>query len=219
MTRWAMVIDLKKCTGCGTCLVSCKAENFVPAGVIWNKIYDYEVGTYPNVSRHFLPTPCMHCESPVCVDVCPTGASTQREDGIVYIDYSKCVGCCYCIISCPYQSREIHTKERQYYAVGANLHEKMPDELRSEHKRHEVGVVSKCTFCMDRVDAGIAKGLKPGVDPEATPMCVVTCPLIARYFGDINDPESEVSYLITTRRGTQLHPEHGTDPSVYYLQE
>jgi phenylacetyl-CoA:acceptor oxidoreductase subunit 1 len=219
MVRWAMVIDLKKCTGCGTCVVSCKAENMVPAGILWNKIYDYEIGTYPNVSRHFLPTPCMHCKNPVCVKVCPTGASQQRSDGIVHIDSAKCVGCCYCIMACPYQSRDIQEKESHFYKAGAIPPENLPAEVRSEHKKHEIGVVSKCTFCMDRIDAGIKKGKKPGVDPEASPMCTVTCPVIARYFGDLEDPNSEVSRLIASRRGVQLHPEHGTEPQVYYLQE
>jgi phenylacetyl-CoA:acceptor oxidoreductase subunit 1 len=219
VVRWAMVIDLKKCTGCGTCVVSCKAENIVPAGIIWNKLYDYETGTYPNVSRHFLPTPCMHCKSAVCVKVCPTGASQQRADGIVYIDSSKCVGCGYCIMACPYQSRSLFLKDKSYYQQGKTPHEKLPFTARSEHKRHEAGIISKCTFCMDRIDSGLKRGLKPGVDPEATPMCVVTCPVIARYFGDLDDPESEVSRIIANRRGNQLHPEYGTDPSVYYLSE
>lgn len=218
MPRWGMVIDLKKCTGCGTCLVGCNAENYVPTNVLWNKIYDYETGTFPNVSRHFLTVPCMHCKDPVCVDVCPTGATTQREDGIVLINYEKCVGCCYCLVSCPYQARSIQREEVSYYDQPTVL-EAFPNKYRSVHKRHEVGVVSKCTFCADRIDEGLKKGLMPGVDHEATPMCVVVCPVGARYFGDIDDPESEVSRLIATRRGDQLRPEHGTNPCVFYLHE
>jgi phenylacetyl-CoA:acceptor oxidoreductase subunit 1 len=122
------------------------------------------------------------------------------------------------LVSCPYQARSIQ-REKVYQYDDPTVLDTFPNEYRSVHKRHEVGVVSKCTFCADRIDDGLKKGLRPGVDPEATPMCVVVCPVGARYFGDLDDSESEVSSLIATRRGNQLRPEHGTNPSVFYLPE
>ncbi len=216
--RWGMVIDLRKCTGCQTCFVSCKMENFLPAGVYWNHVHDYETGKFPHVKRHFLPTLCMHCRNPRCLEVCPSGATTQRQDGIVSIDYEKCIGCRYCMMACPYQSRYYNDRIRDYFEAGATPYEKFPLELRADSQRHEVGVVSKCTFCSHRIDRGLSRGLKPGTDPEATPACVVNCPAQARYFGDLDDPASQVSQLIARRAGYQLQEALGTDPSVYYLK-
>lgn len=213
-----MVIDLKKCTGCQTCFVSCKMENFLPAGVSWNHVYDYETGKYPHVKRNFLPTLCMHCQNPKCQEVCPSGATVQRDDGIVHIDYKKCIGCRYCLIACPYQSRFYNEKIKSYFEAGVTPHEQFPYSLRASFQQHEVGVVSKCTFCVHRIDRGLRKNLKPGMDAEATPACVVNCPAQARYFGDLNDPDSQVAQLIRKRAGYQLQKHSGAEPSVYYLK-
>jgi phenylacetyl-CoA:acceptor oxidoreductase subunit 1 len=211
MVRWAMVIDLKKCVGCMTCVAACKLANFVPPGIYWNKVFDYEVGKYPNVRRCFLPVQCMHCKNPPCKDACPTGATIQREDGIVIIDYSKCIGCRYCMMVCPYDARSFYSKEKHYYDGGKMIYEEYG------YKKHQRGTVMKCNLCYERIDEGLKKGLKPGEDPEATPICVISCIANARYFGDLDDPESEVSKLIRRRKGFQLHAELGTDPSIYYL--
>ncbi len=216
MTRLGMVIDLKKCAGCQTCTAACKVDNFVPPGIFWSEVYDYEVGEYPSTRRFFLPILCMHCKNPICKDVCPTGATTQREDGIVSIDYDKCIGCRYCEIACPYRARKLY-KEKAYYYGEATTHEEFPYELRTPHKRHKIGSASKCTFCKPRVDKATSQGLRVGIDPEATPTCVNACMANARYFGDIDDPDSEVSRLIRERGGFRLLEELGTDPSVYYL--
>lgn len=211
-----MVIDLKRCIGCQTCTAACKLENFIPAGVVWNRLYDYETGKYPGTVRHFVPVPCMQCKTPVCADVCPTKATTQREDGIVVIDYDKCVGCKYCEVGCPYGARQLYEKERFYFEEPIPP-EKFPLELRAPHQRHRVGAASKCVFCFHRIDDGEKKGLRPGIDWDATPVCVNACPATARYFGDLDDPASEVSQLIKERRGFPLLREIGTDPSVFYL--
>ena len=215
--RWGMVIDLVRCSGCMTCVMTCKLENFIPPGIFWNKVYDYEIGEYPAVSRRFLPVPCMQCAKPVCVDVCPTGASQQTAEGIVFVDYDKCIGCSYCIVSCPYKARTQY-KEELYYYKEPTLRDRFPDELRAAYQRFKTGTSTKCTFCRDRVDNGLKAGLKPGIDPEATPLCVINCPTVARTFGNLNDPDSEISRLIRQRKGIRIHEEMGTDPSVWYLQ-
>ena len=215
--KWGMVIDLVRCNGCLTCVMTCKLENFIPPGIFWNRVYDHETGEYPAVTRRVLTAPCMHCNKPVCVDVCPTGASQQNEEGIVFVDYEKCIGCSYCIISCPYEARSQYKGERYYYGEPT-LRDQYPEELKATYQRFKEGTVSKCTFCMDRVNSGIASGKKPGIDPEATPMCVINCSSVARVFGDLNDPDSEVSRLIRQRKGIRLHEEMGTEPSVWYLQ-
>ncbi|MFC1845990.1 4Fe-4S dicluster domain-containing protein [Chloroflexota bacterium] len=215
--RWGMVIDLVRCNGCMTCVMTCKLENFMPPGIFWNRVYDYEIGEYPAVTRRILTVPCMHCSKPVCVDVCPTGASQQSEEGIVFVDYDKCIGCSYCIISCPYDARSQFKGERYYYGEPTER-DLYPDELKATYQRFKEGTSTKCTFCMDRVNSGLSSGKKPGVDPEATPLCVINCPSIARIFGDLNDPDSEVSRLIRQRKGLRLHEELGTEPSVWYLQ-
>ncbi len=126
--RFGMVIDLRRCHGCKACQVACKSENDVPLGVWRSWVKEVEQGTYPNVKRHFLPRLCNHCEHPACVRNCPTGASYKRPDGVVLVDRNKCIGCRYCIASCPYQSRFLLADEK---------------------------VADKCTFCAHRVDQGI----------------------------------------------------------------
>jgi Fe-S-cluster-containing dehydrogenase component len=117
-------------------------------------------------------------------------------------------------MACPYQVRTYYSEEKEYYpGQGSTEFEKLGKQLYP----HELGTVSKCNFCMERVDEGMKRGLKPGVDREATPACVITCPAKARYFGDLDDPNSEVSLLIRRWRPTSLRPEFGTDPSVYYV--
>jgi Fe-S-cluster-containing dehydrogenase component/Ni,Fe-hydrogenase III small subunit len=200
MVRWGMVIDLRKCIGCQACTVACKAENLTPQGVFWNRVLKIESGKYPNAKRLFLSLPCMHCENPPCVAVCPTGASYKRPDGIVMIDRDKCIGCMYCIGACPYGVRTYIDEVKPYFP-NAGLSQ-IEQYRNAEHKR---GVVEKCTFCVDRVENGLQ------------PACVQTCPPGARYFGNLDDPESEVSKAIKTGKAVQLLRESGTNPSVYYI--
>jgi molybdopterin-containing oxidoreductase family iron-sulfur binding subunit len=195
-----MVIDLKRCFGCYGCQVSCKAEHATPPGVFFARVVKRESGTYPNVRKVFLPMLCMHCETPPCEAVCPTGATFKRPDGIVDIDREICVGCRYCMQACPYEARYFHAKERFYFgAQGPTEYEALG------YAQHPTGVVMKCNFCAHR----LARGEEPS--------CVMTCPTNARTFGDLEDPQSEVSRLIKERGGEPLHPELGTGPSVYYL--
>ena len=197
--------------------MACKAENFTPPGVKWTRMQDSEAGSYPNTRREIILLQCMHCNDPPCVDVCPTAASIKREDGIVWVDYDKCMGCRYCILACPYNSRYYHNDQVPYFASEFTPGEVFDSELVGVQTK-QTGTVQKCTFCKHRIDAGIEQGLKPGSDWEATPACVNACPARARVFGDLDDANSEVSRLARSARAFRLLPDQGTEPSVHYLR-
>ncbi len=199
MARYGLLIDLKKCIGCMTCTIACKVENGTRPGIFWNIVKDQEFGKYPNVSRLFLPVQCAHCAEPPCVEVCPTGASYKREDGIVLIDNDTCVGCKYCIEACPYGTRSFNSNGAGYFGHELTSHEEIV------YGKHKVGVAEKCTLCVHRVDQG------------KQPACVQGCVGKARYFGDLDDPESEISRLIKSKHAQQLKKELGTDPSLYVI--
>jgi phenylacetyl-CoA:acceptor oxidoreductase subunit 1 len=211
MTRYVMVVDLRRCVGCQTCTAACRHANATPPGVQWRSVLDVESGEYPDVRRTFVPVGCQHCSKPPCMYVCPTTATRQRDDGIVTIDYDLCIGCGYCIVACPYQAR--FKVSKPHYAYDGK-------PIESEAARAnpaQIGVATKCTYCVDRIDAGIAEGLLPGVDPEATPACVNSCIAGALHFGDIEDPESNVSQLLRENEHFRMHEELGAEPGFYFL--
>ena len=206
--KWVMVIDLQKCIGCSACTIACKAENQLPPGVVYRPVIEEEIGDYPNVSRRWLPRPCMQCDDPPCTDVCPVNATWKREDGIVVIDYNACIGCRYCVVACPYSARYFDFGESYTDGTpGKQSYEEVPapEYGRSWSEGAVEGVVRKCQFCIHRLDAGML------------PACVSTCIGGATYFGDKNDPDSMVSELIASPRVMRLKEEQGTDPKVYYL--
>lgn len=213
MTRYGMVINLTKCIGCQGCVIKCKVEHFFPPGIFGARVLMKEYGKFPTVERRIVPILCNHCKDPACLKVCPTGATSQRPDGIVDVDHDKCIGCRYCMMACPYGARYFYEYERRYFP-GQEL---TPYEEYG-YAQLQTGVVMKCTFCEERIEAGLKKGMVPGVDREATPACVINCMCKARYFGNLDDPNSEVAQLIRERGGTQLRPELGQDPSVYYIR-
>ena len=206
MTRLAIAIDLSRCTGCNTCAMACKMQNNVPMGMTWNRVLnencEFEVGvqgTYPSISRSHLPIACQHCENPACLRVCPTGATQKREDGIVWVDNELCIGCESCIKACPYEGvRTLIANEPEYYldvVVGE-----------FDAPTHKAGTVEKCTFCHNLIDRG------------EVPACMQLCPARARYWGDLDDPESDVSKYLATREAVVLQEEDGTGPKVSYIR-
>ena len=205
MTRYGMAIDLSRCIGCNTCAVACKVSNNLPKDVWWNVVHtegrdfaDTSKGTYGGeMQLSWLPVNCMHCENAVCEEVCPTGATVKRDDGIVTVDEETCIGCKSCMEACPYDVRRLIENEPEYY-----LELPIGDPAAKSHKG---GTVEKCDFCAGRIDRG------------EKPACLELCPGRARYWGDLDDPESEVSQCLSGRNATVLLEEEGTSPSVYYV--
>jgi len=212
MTRYAIVADLNRCVGCQTCTAACKHANATAPGVQWRKVLDFETGEYPDVSRAFVPVGCMHCETPSCMEVCPSTATGQRADGIVTIDYDICIGCAYCAVACPYQARYRVDEPSAAYGGGKTMRH---EAAREDPAR--LGVAQKCTLCVDVIDAGVAKGLVPGVDMGATPVCVASCIAGALHMGDLDDPDSNVSQLLREKRHFRMHEEMGNGPGFIYF--
>lgn len=199
--RYGMVIDLQKCVGCNACTVACRAEHGTPSGVQFHKVVKYEAGTYPNAKMRFLPMPCMHCQAPPCLKVCPTKATFKDPRGLVLIDESRCIGCRACMVACPYDSRHFLWEIRNYYAG------QLPTPFeRIKQKKFERGTVVKCDFCARRLES------------DRQPACVATCPAKARVFGDLEDPQGEPARWIVLHRGWAFREELGTDPSVFYIK-
>jgi molybdopterin-containing oxidoreductase family iron-sulfur binding subunit len=222
--KWGMIIDLAKCIGCHACTVACVAENKLPPGVVYRPVLEEEIGTYPNVRRRFVPRPCMHCQNPPCVQVCPVTATYKDQQGVTVMDYNRCIGCRYCLVACPYAARSADFGE--WYTNGtpnpsenillgssicADGYERYPAaEYRKKWpprgKGSPVGNARKCHFCLHR----LAVGMLPG--------CVTACIGRATIFGNRNDPESLISELMASSRIFVLKPELSTLPAVYYLK-
>jgi phenylacetyl-CoA:acceptor oxidoreductase 27-kDa subunit len=214
LIRWGMVIDLRRCVGCGACAVVCGRTNRVSTN-LWRRVVDCGVSGPPERKRACLPMSCMHCDDPPCLEVCPTRATFKRPNGIVDIDEEVCIGCGYCILACPYGARAI-IFNRDY-----DLEEEVISEsgVTNSQRVNHIGVCTKCNFCLPRVENGIAKGMRPGIDQEASPACVINCSAKALYFGNLEDPDSEVSQLIKNNKTSCLQEERGTGPSIYYIPD
>ncbi|MBI4700407.1 MAG: 4Fe-4S dicluster domain-containing protein [Deltaproteobacteria bacterium] len=206
MPRYGMVIDLKRCYGCYACVMACKVKNHTPPGVFWSRLLKGETGEYPSAVRQALPVLCMHCEEPSCLEVCPTGATVQRDDGVVVVEKDKCMGCKYCMMACPYGARYTVESWESYFPDGLELspYEQFAKRYWEEHSG--VGVATKCDFCLDRREEG------------REPACVEACPARARSFGDLDDLGGEPATLIRRHRGAVLNPELGNKPKIYYLE-
>jgi molybdopterin-containing oxidoreductase family iron-sulfur binding subunit len=201
-----MVIDLKRCYGCYACVMACKVKNHTPPGVFWSRLLKGETGAYPNTVRQSLPVLCMQCEEPSCLEVCPTGATVQRPDGVVVVEKEECMGCKYCMMACPYGARYSVESWESYFPEGLALSPYEQFAKKYWEDRSGIGVATKCDFCLDR----LAEGREPA--------CVESCPAKARTFGDLDDLGSEASLLIRRHRGTVLNAELGNRPKVYYLE-
>lgn len=222
--RWEMVIDLDRCTGCEACVVACHAENNIATvspkeaargrTMHWIHVERYWEGEYPNIRARFRPVLCQQCDAAPCEPVCPTYASYHNAEGLNVQVYNRCIGTRYCANACPYTVRFFNWFN-PVWDKPLNL------QLNPDVSIREVGVMEKCTFCMQRITVAEIhakaenRELKDG---EVTPACVQTCPSGALIFGDLNDPNSQVSRLVRLPRGTKLLAELGTFPKITYLE-
>ena len=202
--RYAMVVDLRHCIGCKTCVAACSQANHTPER-LWRQVEDLGILPGSGGVRLTIPISCMHCDEPACLAVCPTGA-TGQSDGIVFVEADRCIGCGYCILACPYNARVIYHSHMNF--------EEAPTQADGDNR---AGTCTKCDFCRERINLAVSEGLTPGVDPEATPICVLNCSAQALDFGDLNDPDSRVSRLINDHKTIRLAEEKGTNPQIYYI--
>ncbi len=223
--RWGMVIDLDRCNGCGACVGACRVENNVPTAgaeqekrdraIFWMDLLREREGEFPEFRERIIPTPCNHCRNAPCVKVCPVGATSISDEGIVQQIWGRCIGCRFCTVACPYTRRSFNF-EAPKFTEGERA------RLNPDVSTRPVGVVEKCTFCHHRIRkaelAAKEKG-RPLTDEEVhrLPACAEGCPTGAITFGDLDDPESLVAALAKDPRASRLQEELGTEPKVYYL--
>ena len=223
--QWAMAIDLDRCTGCEACVVACSAENNVPtAGAEqaamgrakhWIRIDRYYEGEFPNIKVKYRPILCQQCDSAPCEPVCPVYATYQNAEGLNVQIYNRCIGTRYCANNCPYTVRFFNWFPSEWDAP-------LDLQLNPDVSVRPAGVVEKCTFCAHRIKRTKLDADAEGrelADGGVQPACVQSCPAEAMVFGDMADPDSQVSSKISSGRAEQLLSELGTKPRVFYLQK
>jgi Fe-S-cluster-containing dehydrogenase component len=241
MTRWSMVIDLDKCVACQGCSIACRFENNTPVAkpdqalkgrvMRWNDVFPVPVnpieesGDYPNVKTRYITRPCMHCENPPCTKVCPVQATFKDEQGLVRQNYDRCIGCRFCTLACPYAVRYFNWTEPAWEGEMAEYQN--PDRVEGKGDLEgpavrSKGVVEKCTYCLHRLKKAQTRAEAEGRafrPDEYMPACVQTCTAKARFFGDLDDPNSTVTQLAESTRAFRLQEDVGTKPKTIYLQE
>jgi molybdopterin-containing oxidoreductase family iron-sulfur binding subunit len=225
---YGMVIDLDKCTGCGTCTIACAAENNLAVrpdesdkqrSIAWMRLYRITNGkAFPETEVSYFPRPCMHCDNhPPCVSVCPaTATEIDYHTGIVSQIYTRCIGCRYCMAACPYHARVFNWWDA-YFPKGKGLERYLSPEVSPRMR----GVVEKCTFCHHRMMRAKTKAYNEGrrelEEDEYVTACMEACPAQAIVFGDLNNPNHKVSKLSKSPYAFRLLARLGTEPKVYYL--
>ena len=223
--RWAMVIDLDRCSGCGACVVACQAENNLPIvteprfherrEIKWIRIERYWEGEYPDAKLRFLPMLCQHCDAAPCEIACPVSATYHNPEGLNTQVYNRCIGTRTCAVYCPYEVRYFNWFTYRW-------DEPLEQQLNPDVTVREKGVMEKCTFCIQRIrlakDHAKDDGRRKVRDGEVTPACVQSCPTEAMVFGNRSDPESRVSKMLHDERAYKVLEELNTAPSVVYLE-
>jgi Fe-S-cluster-containing dehydrogenase component len=222
--RWAMTIDLDRCTGCEACVVACHAENNLSLSDEesaaqgranhWIRIDRYYEGEFPNIKVKYRPVLCQHCDDAPCEPVCPVYATYQNAEGLNVQVYNRCVGTRYCANNCPYTVRFFNWFDPVWP-------EPFDLQLNPDVSVRPAGVMEKCTFCVQRIQRTKLDAKhegRPVADGDVQPACVQSCPAEAMAFGDLNDRESKVSKSVESGRSRRLLEELGTKPRVFYLE-
>lgn len=222
--KWTMVVDLDRCNGCGACTIACQAENNIAVvgeklasqkrTMSWLRIERYFEGEWPNLRVVFLPMPCQQCGNAPCEPVCPVFATYRNPEGLNAMVYNRCVGVRFCANNCPYGVRKFNWFKYKW-------EKPLDQQLNPDVSVREVGVMEKCTFCMQRIRRGKDSAKDEGRDVrdgEVVTACAQSCPTGAIIFGNVKDPESRAAKLVKSKRRFRLLSEHGTEPSVIYLK-
>jgi len=218
---WGMAIDLDVCSACGACVEACLIENNIAVEnplskgrqISWMNFLEFSDEVHNELKHGFVPRPCMQCENPICVSVCPVEATAKDSEGIVGQIYHRCIGCRYCMAACPYGSRNFNWSTPKW-------NDTIKKSLNPDVSVRQKGVVEKCNFCHQRLKKVKERAIMENreFDPdEFVPACVQTCPTGAIIFGNIADPETEISKIIKSDRAFILYPKANTKPKVYYL--
>jgi Fe-S-cluster-containing dehydrogenase component len=213
--RFAYALNLSRCNGSRRCVTACVQENNqsrdpaiqyikvleMPSGTfdVEQSDHHYDDAEVPKDGKYYLPVQCQQCENPPCTKVCPVEATWKEPDGVTVIDYNWCIGCRYCMAACPYEARRFNFSKPEIPKEDIN-----PNMGYLSNRIRPVGVVEKCHFCLHRTREG------------KNPACLEVCPTGARVFGDLKDPESEISYIIKNKRIYVLKEEAGTIPAFFY---
>jgi len=202
--KFTMVIDLARCKNARKCVDACQEGHLLPKDHEWIKLYLLQDDNM--TSKYWFPRPCFHCDKPMCVSVCPVGATYKRPDGIVLVDNQRCIGCKFCMTGCPFSARVFNWKDPEVTVPEGHVYDPETNIPAVE------GTVGKCVFCADNLRKG------------ELPRCVQACPMGVIFFGDIledsvtNGNETvRFSKLMIDRAGYRYKEELGTLPSVYYL--
>jgi Fe-S-cluster-containing dehydrogenase component len=224
--KWTMVVNLDACTGCNACVVACHAENNVPIwgedevlrgrAMHWIRIERYWEGEWPNVKARYLPVMCQQCENAPCEPVCPVYATVHSERENLNLQvYNRCVGTRYCQNNDPYKVRFFNFHDPQFDGL-------LIEQLNPDVTLRSAGVMEKCTFCVQRIRRGEEKALvenRPLQDGEVVPACVQACPTSALMFGDLYNPDAQVTKVVNEdQRQFKLLDNLGTVPQVVYLR-
>ena len=213
--RFAYALNLSRCNGSRRCVTACVQENNqsrdpeiqyikvleMPGGTfdVEKSDHHYDHEQVPQKEKYYLPVQCQQCENPPCTKVCPVEATWKESDGITVIDYNWCIGCRYCMAACPYEARRFNFSKPEIAKEDIN-----PNMGYLSNRIRPAGVVEKCHFCLHRTREG------------KNPACMEVCPTGARVFGNLNDPDSEIRYIISNKRTYILKEEAGTIPAFFY---
>jgi Fe-S-cluster-containing dehydrogenase component len=224
VTRWGMVIDTDRCTGCDACVVACHEENNIQTvgeeqaamgrAMHWLRIERYVEGEFPDARVRFRPVLCQQCGEAPCEPVCPVYATYHTPEGLNAMVYARCVGTRYCANNCPYTVRSFNWFDPEWPAP-------LDRQLNPDVSPRVAGVMEKCTFCVQRIQKAqrsAAGDDREVADGEIRPACAAACPAEVFTFGDLHDPESRVSRLAKTTRAHHLLGDLGTQPGVIYLE-